>query len=88
MKWTPATYGGLYSAFVPQDDVWKPDVALKNSMESFKQLGVSSLNVEVDYQGHVTWYPFQVFEPRCEIIGLQVSDKVRHKPGRTVTEDS
>ena len=61
LRWTPANFGGIQYTFLPQDDVWKPDVALKNSMEDYKQLGVSSLNVMVTSEGHVTWYPFQVY---------------------------
>ena len=29
----------------------------------------------------------RLFEPRCEKTGFVVSDKVRHKPGCTATED-
>ena len=61
LQWTPANFGGIEHIFLPQDDVWKPDVALKNSMVDYKQLGVPSLNVDVTSEGEVLWYPFQVY---------------------------
>lgn len=47
--------------FQPQDDVWKPDVSLKNSYKSFTGLGSSYLNVRVQSDGLIEWYPFQVY---------------------------
>jgi len=35
-------------------------VTLKNSFLDYKELGVDSLKIEVDYTGEVAWYPFQV----------------------------
>ncbi|XP_053399141.1 acetylcholine receptor subunit beta-like 1 [Mercenaria mercenaria] len=67
LQWTPADYGGLEYYHWPQGDVWKPDVALKNSYLDYKELGVSSLNVLVYSDGYVEWYPFQVFQSTCSI---------------------
>ena len=60
LQWTPADYGGIDYYHFPQDDVWKPDVALKNSAEKYKSLGVTTLNVQVDNHGTVFWHPFEV----------------------------
>ena len=60
LSWNATDYGGLSYYHFPQDDVWKPDVALKNSVEKYKPLGVSTLNVQVDSDGCVFWYPFEV----------------------------
>ena len=60
LSWDPADYGGIDYYFFPQDDVWKPDIALKNSVEKYKPLGVSALNVKVHSTGNVEWYPFEV----------------------------
>lgn len=43
-----------------QVDIWKPDIALKNSFVDYKELGVDTLNVELYADGTVFWYPFQV----------------------------
>ena len=64
LSWNADDYGGIEYYFFPQDDVWKPDIALKNSVEKYKPLGVSTLNVQVSSQGSVYWYPFEVsFNP-------------------------
>ena len=60
LSWNASEYGDLDLYFFPQDDVWKPDVALRNSVEKYKSLGVSTLNVQVQSNGYVMWYPFEV----------------------------
>ena len=40
--------------------MWKPDIALKNSVLDYKELGVKSLNIENYFDGEIAWYPFQV----------------------------
>lgn len=39
--------------------VWKPDMALLNSYEDYKQMGDESLLVYVLADGTVNWYPYQ-----------------------------
>ncbi|XP_060600265.1 neuronal acetylcholine receptor subunit alpha-7-like [Ruditapes philippinarum] len=67
LQWDPSDYGGIDYYHWPQGDVWKPDVALKNSFLEYKELGVSSLNVLVSSDGYVEWYPFQVFQSTCSV---------------------
>ena len=43
-----------------QDLIWKPDIALKNSLQSYKPLGDKSLNVHLSSEGGVTWVPYEV----------------------------
>ena len=76
LTWTPADYGGLTYAFFPQDDVWKPDVALKNSVVEYKELGVSTLNVQVVNTGDIVWYPFQV----CSLSSINFIFLLRYQP--------
>ena len=60
LTWEPEDYGGINYYQFPQDDVWKPDIALINSVEKFRPLGVTALNVKVDSFGVVLWTPFEV----------------------------
>ena len=60
LVWNASDYGGLTYSFFPQNDVWKPDVTLKNSVDEYKQLGDVSLNVVVYSDGLIVWQPFQV----------------------------
>ena len=49
-----------FNIYFFQDEIWKPDVALKNSYKEYKELGATSLNVRVTNNGNVEWVPFQV----------------------------
>ncbi|KAH3785947.1 hypothetical protein DPMN_164043 [Dreissena polymorpha] len=42
LQWNPEEYGGLESFVSPQDDIWRPDVALHNSFRTFTGLGSSN----------------------------------------------
>ncbi|XP_052280916.1 acetylcholine receptor subunit beta-like 1 [Dreissena polymorpha] len=66
LKWDKDTTD-ITVAFWPQEDVWKPDIALKNSNVDYKDLGAPSLNVQNTAEGFVTWMPFHVFESTCTI---------------------
>ncbi|KAL4240539.1 hypothetical protein ACF0H5_001331 [Mactra antiquata] len=65
--WTPASFNNTQSVFVPQEDIWKPDISLTNSYKTFTGLGATYLNLVVDHDGSVTWSPFQVLESTCSI---------------------
>ncbi|KAL4235548.1 hypothetical protein ACF0H5_003944 [Mactra antiquata] len=63
--WKPRVHNGTTSVFVPQSVIWKPDISLKNSLESYEGLGSDNLNVQVYYDGYVVWNPYQVFTSTC-----------------------
>lgn len=67
LKWTPADYNNTEVIFVPQNDVWKPDLVLKNGFKKFEELGGSFYYLYIDYEGSVIWMPFSVFESRCSM---------------------
>ncbi|KAH3706846.1 hypothetical protein DPMN_066236 [Dreissena polymorpha] len=67
LKWNPTDYGGLGRLLFPQNDVWRPDVALHNSFRNFTGLGSNNLLLAVDNTGAVTWYPYQILEATCDV---------------------
>ncbi|XP_052703476.1 neuronal acetylcholine receptor subunit alpha-6-like [Crassostrea angulata] len=67
LKWDPASNNGISTIFLPQNDIWKPDIVLGNGIRKFEEFGGSFYNVEVDNFGDVLWKPFQVFETQCSI---------------------
>ncbi|KAK3584820.1 hypothetical protein CHS0354_006236 [Potamilus streckersoni] len=67
LQWTPSTYGELTGTFIPQDNVWKPDISLQNGVSELKGLGSSSLFVYVLNDGTVYWYPIGIFHSTCGI---------------------
>ncbi|KAH3788206.1 hypothetical protein DPMN_166340 [Dreissena polymorpha] len=51
LNWNPEEYGGLDSLELPQNDIWRPDVALHNSFRTITGLGSSNLLLTVDSNG-------------------------------------
>ncbi|KAL4235547.1 Neuronal acetylcholine receptor subunit alpha-7 [Mactra antiquata] len=66
-KWDPAGFNNTPFLFIPQEEIWKPDITLKNSFKSFSGLGAKFLNVVVGSDGTVTWQPYQVLESTCAV---------------------
>lgn len=67
MTWTPSDYGNITEFTVPQEDIWKPDLALANAYDSISGLGDSFMYLTITYDGNITWEPFQVFESTCSL---------------------
>lgn len=60
LVWRPEDFAGIQSGVYPQDDVWKPGVALKNSVDNFQTVGDPTLHVVVSKNGTVEWDPYEV----------------------------
>ncbi|KAH3834967.1 acetylcholine receptor subunit beta-like 1 [Dreissena polymorpha] len=67
LTWNTSDYGGLDYLTLPQNDVWRPDVALHNSFKTFTGLGSSNLLLRVNYTGEVNWLPYQILEASCDV---------------------
>lgn len=67
LVWDSAANHDIYSIHLNQNDIWKPDIVLKNGFTKFKEMGGSFYYVSVDSSGYVSWYPYEVFETRCSI---------------------
>ncbi|KAK3590262.1 hypothetical protein CHS0354_041340 [Potamilus streckersoni] len=67
LAWTSATYGQISSILVPQENVWLPDIAVENGLQSLRILGDSSTQVTISNSGAVTWEPYSVFITKCSV---------------------
>ncbi|XP_052086270.1 neuronal acetylcholine receptor subunit beta-2-like [Mytilus californianus] len=67
LTWTPSSYGNLADIFLPQEDIWRPDIALENGFKDLESLGSKFIHAEVDYDGLVLWKPFHVFDSKCKL---------------------
>ncbi|XP_053388052.1 neuronal acetylcholine receptor subunit alpha-2-like [Mercenaria mercenaria] len=67
LTWTPSAHNDIKRIIIPQDDIWKPDISLRNSFNSFKGLGSSYFNAWVQDSGVVQWEPFQVLKSTCSV---------------------
>lgn len=67
LQWNQTDYDNVSRIFKPQDDIWRPDIVLDNTVNSFKNLGYPELLVEITSDGTVSWDPGDVFMTSCDI---------------------
>ncbi|XP_063407210.1 neuronal acetylcholine receptor subunit beta-2-like [Mytilus trossulus] len=67
LTWTPASYNGVEKIYLPQGNIWKPDVSLQNGFNELEELGSKFIQVYVHNSGLMMWRPFQVFETKCDM---------------------
>ncbi|XP_060577763.1 acetylcholine receptor subunit alpha-type acr-16-like [Ruditapes philippinarum] len=67
LQWNRTEYNNLYLTFWPQNDIWKPDIVLANSVKSYESLGHETIMVENFSEGLIRWYPLEMFETSCDI---------------------
>ena len=67
LTWDPRDFGGLTATTFPQNDVWKPDIILENSVDSYDDMGADSLNVVVKSDGSVLWKTMEVIHSTCTV---------------------
>lgn len=67
LTWTPSSYGNINDIYYSQDYVWKPGVSLQNGLGKMTEMGSTFINVNVNYNGTVTWKPFETFQTRCAV---------------------
>ncbi|XP_045216376.2 acetylcholine receptor subunit delta-like [Mercenaria mercenaria] len=67
LTWNSSDHNNISELFIPQDDIWKPDISLRNTFKSFTGLGATYLNAYVSSAGDVRWNPYQVLESTCSI---------------------
>ncbi|XP_060581895.1 acetylcholine receptor subunit delta-like [Ruditapes philippinarum] len=66
LQWDKTEYNTT-TAYWPQNDIWKPDIALHNSVGSYKSLGHENVMVKNIYGGHILWVLHEMFETSCDI---------------------
>ncbi|VDI71991.1 Hypothetical predicted protein [Mytilus galloprovincialis] len=82
LTWTPASYNGLNKLYLPQDNVWKPDVSLQNGFSELEELGSKFIQVYVDSSGYILWRPFQTSN------GIELSDQLESHGEWEITSSS
>ncbi|XP_060062769.1 neuronal acetylcholine receptor subunit beta-4-like [Ylistrum balloti] len=67
MSWEEADFSNISYFYMPQNDVWKPDISLQNGFTKLKELGDDVILVKIRSSGVTKWKPFEVLETMCEI---------------------
>ncbi|PVD31004.1 hypothetical protein C0Q70_10280 [Pomacea canaliculata] len=68
LTWDPKSFGGVERIFADPAQVWRPRLAIRNTMMDIRQLGNDYVVLQVDHHGRVTWYPAERFETYCQVI--------------------
>ncbi|XP_062580343.1 neuronal acetylcholine receptor subunit alpha-3-like [Saccostrea cucullata] len=67
LSWQPEVFGNITNFTLPQSNIWIPDLILRNGVKEIKPMGGDFYYIVLNYTGQVTWWPYQVFEARCEV---------------------
>ncbi|KAL4228668.1 hypothetical protein ACF0H5_011713 [Mactra antiquata] len=67
INWPVSKLSGITQLLIPQNDVWKPDIALLNSFTQITQLGSKFMFVVINNEGLCTWKPYQILESTCSV---------------------
>ncbi|XP_056004348.1 neuronal acetylcholine receptor subunit alpha-6-like [Ostrea edulis] len=67
LQWDPTLQNEIFIIFLPQKDIWKPDLVLKNGFKKLTEMGGDFYFLSISNFGDVYWYPYEVFETRCSI---------------------
>ncbi|KAL4231170.1 hypothetical protein ACF0H5_008752 [Mactra antiquata] len=67
MTWNVSAYGNIAEFTIPQDNIWKPDLALANAFDTVSGLGDKFMYLTISNDGNITWEPYQVFESTCNL---------------------
>ncbi|XP_069136780.1 neuronal acetylcholine receptor subunit alpha-3-like [Argopecten irradians] len=67
LTWNPDDYNGIDHLYIPQSEIWKPDIALLNGHSKLKELGDNAILTYIKNDGAVQWFPSEVFETKCSI---------------------
>ncbi|XP_060062771.1 acetylcholine receptor subunit beta-type unc-29-like [Ylistrum balloti] len=67
LTWNKKDFNNISYIYMPQNEVWKPDVSLNNGFNKLRELGDEVIQVTIMHTGNIVWRPFEVFETNCDI---------------------
>ena len=67
LTWDPTKRQGVVQVLLPQNDLWKPDIALINGFSKIKAMGAKFMFIDTNYNGSCIWKPYQVMDSVCQV---------------------
>ncbi|XP_067670852.1 neuronal acetylcholine receptor subunit alpha-7-like [Haliotis asinina] len=67
LTWDPVLYGGLLSMRPAFGRVWKPSIAVQNTVDKMEPLGLDFGILVLYFSGTLTWYPGDTFKTTCKM---------------------
>ncbi|XP_033751867.1 neuronal acetylcholine receptor subunit alpha-6-like [Pecten maximus] len=65
LSWNPYEYGGILSTLVPENLLWKPDIAITNSHSGIRFLYGGGFHIRVLYDGTITLTTGDTYDLYC-----------------------
>ncbi|XP_046578043.1 acetylcholine receptor subunit alpha-L1-like [Haliotis rubra] len=65
--WNSTEYGGIESVMVIHEKIWKPDIVVRNAVNSLGVVGTSDDLMRVFSSGYIEWSPANVYQTICEV---------------------
>ncbi|XP_046328425.2 neuronal acetylcholine receptor subunit beta-3-like [Haliotis rufescens] len=67
LNWPASNYSGISSLYPNPNKIWRPTLAVKNSIEKATPFRADFMYTTVTANGEVLWYPGDVFQTVCEM---------------------
>ncbi|XP_025095678.1 LOW QUALITY PROTEIN: neuronal acetylcholine receptor subunit beta-3-like [Pomacea canaliculata] len=67
LTWDPAAFGGVQTIFPDPTQVWRPRLAIQNTMKDLKAIGEDYVVIMAVYNGIMQWFPAEQFETFCYV---------------------
>lgn len=67
MAWDPVEYNRTWSMLIPQTEVWKPHLILKNPFESMSALGHHPVDIRFYPDGSTLWITGDLIRSVCDV---------------------
>ncbi|CAL1291208.1 unnamed protein product [Larinioides sclopetarius] len=71
LKWDPSEFNNITALRVPNNLVWKPDLAIYTTSPDEALFPTSNTNAIVYHNGSVLWVPFYTIKSRCPLLKKQ-----------------
>jgi nicotinic acetylcholine receptor len=67
LTWNTSVYGDVTQIFLPNDQIWLPDLVVYNSVDNLFDIGGKEALIIVLYTGLVWWYPGGHYRTVCPV---------------------
>lgn len=66
LTWDPSAYGDIEYIYTKQEEIWRPELIIDNSVEGISPLGHDDIFLKVNYTGKVRWDPPGRYVTQCD----------------------
>ncbi|KAH3830499.1 hypothetical protein DPMN_103743 [Dreissena polymorpha] len=67
LTWIPSDFGGKTSILIDPQDIWRPQLLLRQSFDSVQDIGNTPLLIRLFFNSSVYWFPATVMSVSCTV---------------------